>query len=260
MGIIAPKGSGKTTLIVNLLKFYKNYFHSIVIFSPTIESDEKWDYAKELDLICDNIPLKSWIKSLRDKEKTTDIVARSNTGDIPELSDGLGPLLDKRIPEENFHLDYDEEFLKSIVAEQMDFVKVLKKHGKSKHLANRVLFIMDDLVGSTLFTNARQNTFKGLNTRHRHASASIIMVTQAYKEIPKTIRTNFSCLIVFEIPNDKELEVIYEENSLYMKRKDWLEAYEFCVAGDHDFMFINYQKQKRLRLMKNFDQVVFVDN
>lgn len=43
-GIIAPKGSGKTTVICNLLKFYKGYFHTILIFSPTVASDEKWDW------------------------------------------------------------------------------------------------------------------------------------------------------------------------------------------------------------------------
>jgi len=51
MGIIAPKGSGKTTVIANLLKFYKGrellnlgYFHTILVFSPTVASDEKWDW------------------------------------------------------------------------------------------------------------------------------------------------------------------------------------------------------------------------
>jgi hypothetical protein len=44
-----------------------------------------------------------------------------------------------------------------------------------------------------------------------------------------------------------------------MKRPQWMEAYQYAVEGDHDFMFINYQKPKRLRLMKNFDQVLFVD-
>lgn len=44
IGIIAPKGSGKTTVIANLLKFYKGYFHTILIFSPTVASDEKWDW------------------------------------------------------------------------------------------------------------------------------------------------------------------------------------------------------------------------
>ncbi len=44
IGIIAPKGSGKTTVIANLLKFYKHYFHTILVFSPSVASDEKWDW------------------------------------------------------------------------------------------------------------------------------------------------------------------------------------------------------------------------
>ena len=36
MGIIAPKGAGKTTLIANLLYFYKGYFNNIYVFSPTV--------------------------------------------------------------------------------------------------------------------------------------------------------------------------------------------------------------------------------
>lgn len=127
-----------------------------------------------------------------------------------------------------------------------------------KNHVNRLLIIFDDLVGSSLFSGKKDNPFKRLNTNHRHHSASILMVSQAYKELPKTVRTNFSCLVIFEIPNEKEVDVIQEENPLYMKKKDWLEAYEHAVEGDHDFMFINYQKPKRLRLMKNFSHVLFI--
>ena len=38
MGLIAPKGSGKTTILVNCLEFYRGYFHSIIIFSPTVHN------------------------------------------------------------------------------------------------------------------------------------------------------------------------------------------------------------------------------
>lgn len=168
-------------------------------------------------------------------------------------------MVDFTIPEECFFSDYDADTLQTVMDEQMAIVKLLKKHGKSKHMANRLLVIFDDLVGSTLFSNARGNPFKMLNTNHRHYSASLLMVSQAYKEIPKTVRTNFSCLIVFEIPSEKEIEVIFEENSLYMKRDEWMEMYEHAVEGEHDFLFINYQKPKRLRAMKNFAKVLFVE-
>lgn len=261
MGLIAPKGSGKTTLIVNLLKFYKGYFHSIVVFSPTVASDEKWDWVKQQDLIAENKPLKDWVKKMRDKEKRDKESIVDRAEDPHELEEfvDLEPLASKRIPEEMFFNDYDEDTLREIMDEQMGIVRALKRYGKSKHLANRVLLIFDDLVGSKLFNNRKDNLFKKLNSNHRHYSTSIFMVTQAYREIPKTVRTNFSSLIVFEIPNDKEVEAVYEENSLYMKRKQWQEMYEHAVSGDHDFLFINYQKPKRLRAMKNFGSVLFVE-
>jgi len=44
-----------------------------------------------------------------------------------------------------------------------------------------------------------------------------------------------------------------------MKRNAWMEMYEHAVDGDHDFLFINYQKPKRLRAMKNFTHVLYHD-
>lgn len=40
--LVASKGSGKTTLICNLLDFYREFFHTIIVFSPTINNDSKW--------------------------------------------------------------------------------------------------------------------------------------------------------------------------------------------------------------------------
>ena len=95
-----------------------------------------------------------------------------------------------------------------IMEEQMTLIKALKKQNQPKYLANRILIIFDDLVGSSLFSGSRGSYFKGVNTRHRHYSASFLMVSQGYKEIPKTIRTNWTCLIVFEIGNEREVQVV----------------------------------------------------
>lgn len=258
MGIIAPKGSGKTTVIANLLKFYKGYFHTILVFSPTVASDEKWDWVKRQQLLGENKPLKKWLKMMAHKKEDENAVIQHAypTTELAAETD-LTKMTDFKIPEECFFSEYSEETLAEIMEEQMKMVKLLKKAGQSKHMANRLLIVFDDLVGSSLFSNRKDNPFKKLNSNHRHYSASLLMVTQAYKEIPKTVRTNFSCLIIFEIPNEKEIEVIFEENPNYLKREEWMELYEYCTEGDHDFLFINYQKPKRLRLMRNFDQVVF---
>lgn len=258
LGLIAPKGAGKTTTICNLLMFYKNYFHNIIVFSPTVASDEKWDYIKTQPLLAQNTPLQKFVRQESANCKFDQIVqpakrqSEFNGLVNPYQADFTGI-----IPEDAFHDDYNEDVLRSLMGEQMAIIKLLKKHGQSKHLANRILIIFDDLVGSNLFTSRKQDFFKGLNTRHRHYSLSILMVSQGYKEIPKTIRTNWSGLIVFEIPNEKELEVIYEEFPMSLKRDKWQEAYEYATMGDHDFLFLNYQKEKSLRLMKNFKEILF---
>ncbi len=261
MGIIAPKGAGKTTLICNMLMMYKDYFHDIYIFSPTVLSDEKWDYIKKQKLIIENRPLKAWIKKEEQRRKGAfkdkiiqppgigADLAQYNTNEIEEF-DGL-------IPEENFYDNYTEDDLEKILSEQKKIINALKKNGKTKYLADRILLIFDDLVGSTLFSMARDNLFKGFNTRHRHYSASVIMVSQGYKEIPRTIRTNWTGMIIFEIANDKEVLVIYEENTMGYKKDVWIEMFEYATTPPYSFMYLNSAKEKHLRCMMCFDRVLF---
>lgn len=257
MGLIAPKGSGKTTLIANLLQFYKGYFHTIIVFSPTVNADDKWDYLKQLPLLGENTKLKKWIKDISAAQIADDVVQPSTPSGELEGLVNPSKMTDFRIPENCFFSEYTEEELVKIMDEQSKMIQLLQKFGQSKHLANRILIIFDDLVGSSLFGNQRNNPFKMLNTNHRHYTASMLLVSQAYKELPKTVRTNLSCLIVFEIPNEKEIEVIYEENPVFLKRDDWMELYSIATSGDHDFLFINYQKPRHLRLMKNFTHVLW---
>jgi hypothetical protein len=247
-GLIAPKGSGKTTLIANLLDFYKGYFHQITVFSPTLHSDEKWEYIRRRPLLGENKALTKFLEkhNLNDNP----IVGKPN---VVESNTHFDP----HIPADMFMTEYTETTLMDMMNEQMQIIEALEKLGGSKHLANRWLIIFDDLVGSTLFGNQRQNPFKRLNTNHRHHSASILMVSQAYKEIPKTVRTQFTCLMCFEVPNESEVRVIYEENPVGLSRERWDQVYKYCTEDDYAFMYINYKRPKRLRIMKNFEHVLF---
>jgi Zn-dependent peptidase ImmA (M78 family) len=222
--------------------------------------------VKKQSLLDENKELKKFIKSLKQKrqkerEKNPVVEAPKVTVDDQDIllmekmvhNDDF----DGTIPEEHFYADYTESDLMRIVKDHDTIIKLLKKHGISKHTANRTLFIFDDLVGSSLFNNKKNNPFKKLNTTTRHLSASILMVSQGYKELPKTVRTNFSALILFEIFSDSELAGIEEEYPMGMHKKQWMQAYEYCVAGDHNFLYYNMQLPKHLRLMKNFDEVVY---
>lgn len=251
MAVVAPKGSGKTTWIANVLKFYKGYFHKITVFSPTIHSDEKWDYIRKLPLLGENVELRKFLE--KHEQQDNGIIGKPQVVQRKKV-------FDPHVPDDMFMTEYDENTLKGMIKEQDDMVEALEELGKTKHLADRWLLIFDDMVGSTLFNSRRANAFKKLNTNHRHLSASIIEVTQAYKELPKTVRINLTGLVLYEIPNEGELKVIYEENQLGMKRPEWDQVYKYCTGDEYGFMYINYKRSRRLRIMKNFDQVVFIGN
>lgn len=264
MLFIAPKGGGKTTLLCNLIKMYAGLFNTILVFSPTVKNDEKWDWVKNQKVLVQNKPLMKFLQELKDRERKQNKVVGDRPGS--EIMKGLVDQMkgshqddfDGKIPEDCFFHEYDEDTLRDIIQEQQNLVDLLKKEGKTKHLANRILFIFDDMVGSTLFSNARQNVFKKLNTNHRHSSASLLIVSQGYKEIPKTVRINASCIILFEIYSDAEIKKIYEEFPMGMNYKDWLAAYSHCVKEPYGFMFYNMQKDLALRVMKKFDEVLVV--
>ena len=265
IAMVAPKGSGKTTLLINLLMMYKGYFETILIFSPSVENDDKWDWLKRQPLLGENKRLASALEEIEERahkkfsKNPVVEVPREGYADnidtprIPKRSGKFNPI----VPENCFMSDYVESDLKSIVDEQNEIIRYLKKHGYSKHVANRVLIIFDDMVGSDLFSNAKKNTFKMLNANHRHKSMTLWMISQAFTEIPKTVRTNFTALILFEIYSDGELKTIMEEYPMGMHKKQWIQSYNYCVKDDYGFLYYDIKKPKRLRVMKNFDRVVF---
>lgn len=260
MGLIAPKGSGKTTLMCNILQFYKKYFHTIIIFSPTINNDDKWDFMKSQELLVENTQLKSWAKKLLEREKNKNEIVESRPASKGLLEAIAKPRKEPwtgRIPESCFYTEYNEADLVQIFDQQQALIDFLKEHKQPKFLANRIMLLFDDMVGSSLFSGTRANFFKKLNSNHRHWSTSIMMVSQGYKEIPKTPRCNWTCLILFEIWNDTELECIYEENPMGMTRDQWMSAYKHATEDDYSFLFYNIQRPRALRVMKNFDQVMY---
>lgn len=124
-----------------------------------------------------NRPLEKWIKELESKHKQDGLVSRPQVG--AALIDDE-PKWQPEIPEDCFFDDYTEERFQNIMEEQMNMIKLLKKHNKPKYMANRILIVFDDLVGSSLFSGARGSYFKGVNTRHRFKGFNQGIILQAF--------------------------------------------------------------------------------
>lgn len=239
-----------------MLDFYREYFHEIWVLSPSVDADEKWDWVKRQALVAENLALKRYLQS---KQKDQDSIV-GKKGIVASKRP-----FDPKIPEDHFVADYNMSFIIQLMSACSSEIQQIKKlAGKneieksmSKYIANRTLLICDDMVGSGLFTRKMQDPFKQLNTNRRHHSMSIWMVSQSYKEFPAPVRKNWNCVVLFDIPNMGELKQIYEEFPCGMSEEQWMKAYNYCTSEEHGFMFINLLKPKTMRVMKNFDQVLY---
>lgn len=164
---------------------------------------------------------------------------------------------DGKIPEEDFFSDLGK--VPELIKEQQDLIEKLRQkgHKDAKFIADRMLVVLDDQAGM----------FKGGNTnnpmvnyviKHRHANSSVIIVTQAYRAIPKTIRTNCNAVILFDIPNLSELKAIYEENPEGLNEQEWMKVYKHATQGTYDFMYINNKFPKGERIFRNFKHMLKV--
>jgi len=135
--------------------------------SPTIKSDIKWKYAQQLPVLVENKPLKNWI--LKQKQNRDDKLV---VQPVP-IDKVFESLMDDEpfkpeIPESCFHHgDSVVGAVKKILDNNKKIVDLLDEHGQMKTLADRILIICDDQVGSDLFVGPLKKYFVGANTRHR---------------------------------------------------------------------------------------------
>lgn len=73
-----------------------------------------------------------------------------------------------QIPEDNFfHGDAVVGAIKKLLDNNKKIIDLLDEHGQLKTMADRILLICDDQVGSDLFVGPLRKYFVGANTRHR---------------------------------------------------------------------------------------------
>lgn len=274
LALVSPKGAGKTTIAGNLLRMYQKYFEDVFVFSPTLMNDPKWKTIKKMDLLSKNKRLSKFLAKVakeedkKRKDEKDPILYDSMTDEKRVFNPDDDKLFtkpwqaamrrfeqkefDPKVPEENFIVDLDPSKLNQIIDQQQEWIDYIQSKGGDSHLANRTLIICDDIVGSGFISQRKDAPFTKLNVLLRHLNMSLIEISQAFKELPRTIRTQFSGCIILDVPNEQQLKSIYEEFPCHLSWKEWEKAYRHCVSDDYGFMFINNQKPKQHRIFKTF--------
>jgi|TARA_Y100000361_G_C11157172_1_gene344884 hypothetical protein len=205
MLIVAPKGAGKSTFIINCLikkSFYKGYFDKVYIWSPTMKLDDKFNKAIVL-------------------------------------------------PEDQIFEEYEEDDLLDILEEQS---KDIIENGKKN--SNKILLIFDDMAQSNAFNQSKKNAMTKLFFNLRHYNASLWVASQRYcGAMPLNFRTNLSGLIIFNIPNQKELDKIMSENAGTVNKRQFKTIFDYCMDKPFNFMFLNFQVHHNNMFHKNFNKL-----
>ena len=147
------------------------------------------------------------------------------------------------IEKTNVYDEYNESAVMEIVNEQVGII-----HKYSKKKAPHLLFIFDDVVQDLPMT--RQNVMNKLFFSARHYNISLILLSQQYKMVARSVRLNASDIIIFQTGNNQEVQKIAEEQAIEVQKfkqilKDATEEpFSFLVI--HNKLRISERYQLRL--------------
>ena len=205
--LAAPTASGKTMIILNiLLRYYKDMFARIWMFSPSIKLDPQ--YA----------PLRKKLESMTDQQKEPTMFE-----DLEQ--EVLGKLLDEQrlITEECRKRKIKPPQVCVILDDLADRGDILtKRAGGNK--------------GSWLVS---------LATRGRHFGVTWIISSQVLNLVGTVIRKNTRCMCVWRLRNHKEVETLCEELSGVYDAKTIMELYKHATADPYSFMFVRLDAKTR---------------
>ena len=253
MLIVAPKGSGKTNLLVHLiLHQYKEYFHDLVVCSPTLANDPKWTLVRKTKhLLLENKKLQQILEGRSRTRKKWKIVFADPYDEEKETEKFDG----KVNPD---HMFGEQNKLWTILQQQQNVIDYLHDEGyedQAPYIADRILLVLDDCAGT--FKQTKNNPMLNFVIKHRHYSVSPIIVTQAFKAIPNDIRTNCNAQIFFDIGNERELKSIYEEAGDGLTEDVWMAMYKHAVKSEpYSFLYFNNKFPPGKRYYKRFESLL----
>jgi hypothetical protein len=246
--VVASRGGGKTTSIINLVGNYAKtrFFDKVVLMSPTYRNDTKlerldddrYDFTVQEDVNYDTIndTIESIKADIEEYKLYKDYMAVWKRFIRARSAEGW---LKRASPEE---------------------IAILQHHDfqppetRFKYGMPTTLVIFDDLVGNRAVYN-NQELVKFLLV-HRHWLTSVIFSVQVFRgAIPRGLRNNLSLLVLFRNKNSQIRREVAEELSSHITVEQFEKLWDYCCAEQHDFFMINFDS-KEYRFRKNFNEII----
>lgn len=147
-----------------------------------------------------------------------------------------------------------------------DFVKKLERdqqrlREEDKQL-QRVCVVFDDSVTQGISNRFTVNALDDLIQRCRHINVSVIIASQAYRQLNRSMRCLNTLAFIITKVNLPDLKAIAEEHSGMITTKQFEQMYRQVMKSDlvkYPFLLINYQRPFDKRFWLTFNYLIEVE-
>ena len=157
-----------------------------------------------------------------------------------------------KLPKENIKNEFSEEDLNAIIEKRKELIQRKGIEWVSRN--SRVLIVLDDIIANTHFLNSPEALM--MFALLRHYLCSVIVLTQSYRKIPRSLRLNVNGTIIFP-STQSEIEILLEEiTPSGIKKREFEKVIDYATEGQYDFLYINNHADMDKRIRKNIGEVI----
>ena len=166
------------------------------------------------------------------------------------FSPSLGSIDDcpfEELPEDQKYEELSYEILSGVLEE-------IKDSGE------KVLFIMDDVVNDMKKEHHLEKLLCKVLMNRRHqcgagGSLSVWITTQVYNKVPAPVRKCASQLVMYETKNRMELDSLFNEVIVGLKKDEWYQLLKYVWDKKFNFLFLDSTKPFNQMYHKNFNNL-----
>lgn len=245
---IGKKGSGKSTLMLNLLSRktspYYRWFDNIFIVSPTCSKDPKFDkLVKELDG-------EGKVYNELTDDVASEIMMRLDEFNKEFYENQQSSDSEEELDENQLDVEYRRK-LNQPGGRQGKAGPKKKKEKKILRDPNNLL-ILDDCLANLPASSARSK-INELFISSRHYKVSIWVSLQKFNKMNTTLRNQVDLLTIFPTDNASEFRTISDDWNI---DKDLLKKlYDFATDEKNSFLHISLFGNKK-NYFKKFDKII----
>jgi len=237
------RGSGKTHAAVALAKHFerRDYIQRTFLLCPNTDKD------KDRDIFSSNL------RTLDDDDVCSDEMKFSTA--LQQVVERVREDWEKVEQQQNYDRAYVKFLAKKPLTEKEEGLLISHNYTEPTAVVpiKRHLLILDDCLGTDVYSQARASTLTHLSIRHRHIPITIMFLVQSFMGLPRTIRLNATHYCIFKTGDLTQLEQIYSTFANSVDRDTFMKVYHEATAQDYGFLLIDVvPKQPYQRFRSNF--------